>query len=973
MSITATGSTVNGFEADLFNPAGGATTGSGNTSTGTGLNVALSSDTPAATTVPSGATGVVATKFNVTASNDGAIVLDSMVVTRSGIGDEAMIDKVYLYEGNSRLTTGRSISDSTQTASFSNINYTVAAGTTKTLSIVMDVASSASGEHMLGIASASAIDASGATVSGSFPVRGNKMTLSSTAIGQVDVEENDTATDYTVYSGESNVEIAKFNVSINSTENAAVESLTFYNAGRDVVENLELYRGSEMVATGVVSGDYITFELTTPYEMEKGNTAQFTIMADIVNARAADDVQLYIRYKTDVRVMGDTYGYYLDVADHDSDSTSMIDPLDSSVQVAKTDIAAGQVTFTNVGTPLTNNVAKNSNDVALLDFNITAQTAVDVEKVGIILKDNDGSDDDDLSNLELLCDGAIKAEWADPTDATSTAMTDTSVWTIAANDTINCTVRVDIENTKGTDDISADVDISNWTFKDSSTGDSISDIIPSADLTGNTMSVVAASVTGATAAVPTAQTWVAGQTFDVNGFNFTAGDAEAITVSSLTVTGYHDAAGGTSFTAGGTSGAMKDVVSSVELYVDGTQIGTTETLSTAGVAIFNTLNWDIDAGATEKVVVKVNTAKGSVSGTDSIKFAITSASSEYTSDGTTLSAGIDDVKDESDISVYQTVTDSGSITAALDSNTPDSDLIVMGTEDVVMTKVKFSATNEDFVVEKLQVSNASSGDDEEYLGVKVRYTDSNGDTQTATGSFSGNTANFSGLDIFVEKDEDAVVELLADLNTSTGGAANDTTTALDVTTAEFRAVAQGSGSVTTTGTLVEGNDMYVYKSIPTVAFSPDTPSGVVSPSANAVLAKIDITASANEDITFASSTSNSLTVQVATSGAAISSLVLKDASGNTLDSSATVTSGEAVFNIGQSTDSDLTIPAGTTKTIIIYGDASAFSTVNGTIQIWLDDVDGDIDWGIDGSGSYNKGDIIFKGDLYGGTLQFQNA
>jgi hypothetical protein len=297
----------------------------------------------------------------------------------------------------------------------------------------------------------------------------------------------------------------------------------------------------------------------------------------------------------------------------------------------------------------------------------------------------------------------------------------------------------------------------------------------------------------------------------------------------------------------------------------------------------------------------------------------------------------------------------------------------MGTEDVVMTKVKFSATNEDFVVEKLQVSNASSGDDEEYLGVKVRYTDSNGDTQTATGSFSGNTANFSGLDIFVEKDEDAVVELLADLNTSTGGAANDTTTALDVTTAEFRAVAQGSGSVTTTGTLVEGNDMYVYKSIPTVAFSPDTPSGVVSPSANAVLAKIDITASANEDITFASSTSNSLTVQVATSGAAISSLVLKDASGNTLDSSATVTSGEAVFNIGQSTDSDLTIPAGTTKTIIIYGDASAFSTVNGTIQIWLDDVDGDIDWGIDGSGSYNKGDIIFKGDLYGGTLQFQNA
>jgi hypothetical protein len=976
MSITATGSEINGFETDLFNPAGGATTGSGNTSTGTGLNVALSSDTPAATTVPSGATGVVATNFNVTASNDGAIVLDSMVVTRSGIGDEAKIDKVYLYDGSTRLTTGRSISDSTQTASFSNINYTVAAGTTKTLSIVMDVASSASGEHRLGIASASAIDASGATVSGSFPVTGNIMSLSSTAIGQVDVEENNTGTtsdttyDYTAYAGESNVEIAKFNVDINSTEDAALESLTFYNAGRDVVENLELYRGSDLVAYGVVSGDYITFELTTPYEMEKGNNAQFTIMADIVDARAADDVKLYIRYKTDVRVMGATYGYYLDVADHTGSvsSTSMIDPLVTTVQVAKTNIEAGQVTFTNTGTPLTNNVAKNSNDVALLDFNITAQTAVDVEKVGVILIDSDNDDtDDDLSNLELVCDGSVKSEWADPTEASAgTAHTDTSVWTIAANDTVNCTIRVDIENTKGTEDVSANVDISNWTFKDSSTGDTITDIIPSADLTGNTMSVVAASVTGAIAAVPTAQTWVAGQTFEVNGFNFAAGDAEAVTITSLTVTGYYDEDGGADdFLAGGSSGAMKDVVSSVELYVDGVQIGTTQTLSTAGVATFNTLNWDIAAGATEKVVVKVNTAKGSVDADDdNVKFTVSSASAEYTSDGTTLSAVITAIDEVGESTVYQTVTDSGSITAALASDTPDSDLLIMGTEDVVMTKVKFSATNEDFVVEKLQVSNASASDDEEYLAVKVRYTDSNGVVQTATGSFSGDTANFSGLDIFVEKDEDAVVELLATLNTSTGGAANNTTTALDLTTAEFRAIAQGSGTVDSTGDAVLGNDMYVFKSVPTVEFAEDTPSGDLLPNASDLLAKVDITASANEDITFEKDTdANTITFQVATSGAVMGTLTLKDSSGNTLDT-ATNSAGEYEFDF---TDNSLTVGAGTTETLSIFGDTTGFSTAGDTVQVWLDDVDADISWGINGSGSYGHGSIIFKGELYGGA------
>jgi hypothetical protein len=620
--------------------------------------------------------------------------------------------------------------------------------------------------------------------------------------------------------------------------------------------------------------------------------------------------------------------------------------------------------MTSPGTPLTNNVAKNSNDVVLLDFNITSQSAVDVEKVGIIYTLGDTTDAY-TSNLELVCDGSIKNEWANPVEGTP-LHTDTSAWTIGANDTVNCQVRVDLSS-DATSTIVAEVDVSEWIFKDSSTGDSIAtaDIVPSADITGNTMTVVSASVTGSLAGIPAAQTWVAGSSFDSNGFNFAAGDAEDITITSITTTGYYKADGGDPVAV---SSAMRDVVSSVELYANGEKIGETKTLTTAGVAIFNTLNWDIAAGDTEKLVVKVNTAKGSVDGSDdTIKFAITDASAEYTSDGTSLDATLTAIDEVGDITVYQTVTDGGTIAAVIDPDTPDSDLVVMGDTDVLMSTVKFTASNEDFVVEKLQVTKAGS-DDTAYSNVKVRYTDSNGDVQTAVGSFTANLANFSNLDIFVEKDESATVDFLADLNTSTGGSTNNVTTSLSLTASEFRAVAQGSGTVDTTGDVSTGNDMYVYKSVPTVAFASNTPSGDLIPSANGLLARIDITADANEDITFASSTSNYITVQVATSGATISSLVLKDADGNTLDTAATVTAGEATFMIGQSTDSDLTIPAGQTKTVLVYGDITGFTTAGDTIQIWLDDADADIDWGIDGTGGYHKGNIIFRGDLYGGAL-----
>ncbi|MCF7820155.1 MAG: hypothetical protein K9M44_01640, partial [Candidatus Pacebacteria bacterium] len=559
-----------------------------------------------------------------------------------------------------------------------------------------------------------------------------------------------------------------------------------------------------------------------------------------------------------------------------------------------------------------------------------------------------------------------------------TTVSDTSVWSISANDTMNCQVRVDIENTKDENDyVKASIDVDNWTFKDVATGDTITDVVPSSDIAGSEMNVVAASLTVTQAATPPGATHVGGANMiEVNGFNFAAGNAEDITVTALTLHGYidenNDGNVGDDYTVGvDNSVYFKDVLTSVELYANGTKIGETKTATTGGVVTFNSLNWTVEAGSTERLVVKGTLSSNSPYGgnSDYIQFLVNSVTAEYDA-GTSVSPTISSVNTAGDVTVYQTITSAGTLTASLDAGTPDSSLITMATNDVVMTKIKFAATDEDFVVEELQIENAADTDDDAAYGpVTISYTNSAGQTETANAYFTANEANFSGLDILVPADDDTVVTVMADINTDAGGANNDTTTSLSLDGGDdFRAVAQDSGTVDADVSDVTGNSHYIYESVPTVAFAANTPSGDLIPSANGLLARIDITADANEDITFASSASNYITVQVATSGAAISSLVLKDADGNTLDTAATVTSGEATFMIGQSTDSDLTIPAGQTKTVLVYGDITGFTNAGDTVQIWLDDAAADIDWGIDGTGEYQRGNIIFKGDLYGGAL-----
>lgn len=957
-TITAGGSSVTATEFTNTSQNGG----TGPVITGSGLTVALAATTPAAMTVPTGAVGVAFTKVNLTAAADGAVTVNTLTVKHSGVGATSELTKVYIYDGETRLSSGRTISASTNEAIFSNLGLTIAAGTTKTVTIAADV--SGTGQHALGIASASAVASTGAAVSGSFPITGNYMSLSSTTAGTADIEFN-TSTK-TVKVGEVGVELGKFTVYVGGAEDAQVESIVVYNEDRDIFSNMKLYRGSDLVSTGTKSGQYTTFTFGTPYAIDKGQSAQFTFKGDIVNARASDDNNnLYVRYNTDLKVKGKTYGYYLNPTIGLGTGDSSISDLDTSPLTTDIDVDAGQITLAFNG-PSTANVAKDSDNVVLMNFNITAANAVDVERVGVILKDSDNDDtDDDLTNLELVCDGAILNEWADPTEsAAGSIMTDTSTWSIGAGVTKSCQIRVDVESTK-TDsaNISADLDISNFTFKDSATGDTLatSNIVPSSDLVGNDMTVVAASLTVTLAPTPAIQTWVKGSTVDVNGYNMAVGDSENVKVTSIELTGYIDDTTG-SFVAGVDTYYLKDVATSVSLWNGTTQVGTTKVVDNSGVVTFDGLTLDLAKGSNTKLTVKATTSNSAPYGgtDDRIKFALTDMAVEY-GNGTNLAETITAVDGEAEITIYQIISTAGTLAVSLDSSSPASNFLVMGTNGAEAATFRFTATNEDFRVEKMQIFNSDSSAAatatrlNNLSGVSVTYVNTSGVSETVTGSFDGTgVANFSNLNMKVPKNSYATVVVKVDVNTSEGGATSTgsaNTIGIEDNT-NFRAVGLASGTVKTdAGDATDGNDMVVRKTKPTFAYV----SGVVGgASAGQEVLRFSITADAKEDLTV---TTLDFTESIVGTGLAAASAKLYEV-GN---SSYIATTGAGVDYLFAAADFvntvGIVVTKGTTKTFYVTTDTSG-AVNDDRFSLSLAAV-GDINWtdGVDATidGTYVSG------------------
>ena len=828
-----------------------------------GLTVALSSTTPASATIPYYSTNVGYLKFDLTAGSEGDVTINSMTFTRSGAGSSSDFANVYLYEGSTRLTSGRSVSSATNQVTFSNLGLTVSAGTTKTLDLVADLDTSATHTGSVDAFSLTAVDTA-ATLTG-VPVTGNAMSIGSVASGTLTIAKSGSLSNPTV--GEADVAVAQFKLTA-GTEDVNVSRITLYQAGSTSSANitdLKLYQGSTLLAeTAAMSGDYAIFDLDPVYTISNGQNKVLTVKAT-VGGRANDTVKFYLEESADLKATGGTYGFGQRITNN-YDGTG--------VQYSEVTLQGGSITLAFNG-PTATNVSLNSYDVPFMNLAMTStgQNA-EVRSITLYLCRTDGADMTAAQAAEFtdikISDGTTTL--SGPKDATATpagtmcpgskkgvTLTYTDRWSINSGETKNLVVSADIGDDASTAITGNSYGIILKAFgstdiKSLDTGQYVTDIVPSSNISGNAMTVVASSLTVNLASTPVSTTVVKRSTdVDSVGFLFKTGTQSGVTITDLTLTGQGSIDGATYSAA-----SLDDVVASCSLYEGTTKITGPKSPNSSGKITFTNFTLSISSGITKKLTVKCN-LNSVIGGSTSDSYWVgIDAAGDITvedDDGNSVTptdgdATWSDPKNSAS-GVVMTVADSGSIASALDSGTPSADIVVAGSSDVDFTKVKLSATNEAMKVSKLRitnVNNATYGDDE-IASITLSYPKEDGSTGTAVGYLSGGSTDFTlpaGSEMYIAKDESAVLTIKSTLNTIAGGADSGNQPRLGLSASGFEAIGVDSGVSKTSITARNGNAMVVRKSKPTVTLA-TLPSTTLA-DGTMTIAKFTVTADSGADV-----------------------------------------------------------------------------------------------------------------------------
>lgn len=655
-------------------------------------------NTPASSVVPSTATRVPYLVMDV----EGTGTLKSLTIERIGAGDTTDFANVYLYDGDTRLTTGRSLNSSTHRATFTGLNYVVDGMSELTVMADMSgVSGNVNGFRLYEVTSDDDV---------SFgSVEGELMSISAVTVGRVTVTKGATPSNPKL--GEANAKIAEFKLSASSSEAVDVYGITLYQSGdvsRSNISNFVLMQGGVEVASAeeVMSNDTIVLTFDTPFTLAKGDNRNFELYADIgQGARDGDKVRVYLENKVDLYTIGSVYGYGVQVNNASTDVP--VGSYDGTLtDYSEVTIEGGQVTISFQG-PSIQDYSVNTRDVELMRFNITVQNNVEFRKTNFTFTTN--GTETDYTSIELVDvdTGDTLVGPYDPALLSSGVMQSlTDTWTMESGESRTLAFVADVgnftpiagETVKIELNVFGGADVKNLDNNTNLTP--ATDIVPTSAVVGNTHNVLSGSASVSVAGTPSIQTYINGSSnLEMAGFVVRAGAGKDAYLKSLTV----EALGVNS------CATESDCVLTVSLWDGTTQVGTTKSLSSTNMATFNSLNLKIAKGSSKTLLVKTSlntlSAPAPVALT-TLLFRIPAATDltlqdvEGNSITPTLSA-TPLLGPAHNISAAGTVT---VIKASNEPNVTDSRIVVAGTSGVTLAKFRLTAANESLKLAKVPVS-----------------------------------------------------------------------------------------------------------------------------------------------------------------------------------------------------------------------------------------------------------------------------
>lgn len=724
-------------ESSLTVPSGVGAAPSNQTPTGpvgSGLSVSLASTTPVAATViaDSSAGGddgaqafVPMTKVALTAGSDGAVKLTTIKFKRGGISANADISALYLFEGDTLagnfIAANNSYSDGVVTFTNSSGLITVPAGSTKYVTLRVDIADDVGSGKTVSfqVASASDLATDGASVSGSFPLTGNTMSVATASdLGYVTIANVSPTGAATVNPGTDNHEGWRFSLQAND-QNMEVRYLKISmtgSAAKSDLKDFQLQVGGVDIAETVAQmndNDEVIFMFPTPYKIEKGLTKNVSLIFDVVNG-SNNTIHFQVQELYHANVFDAEYKVNTKL--NRADSWTIIQ---SNSATTNTTINAGSLTVSKSLDSPTGNVAVAATGVTLAKFDFKA-TGEDIKITSLDVSTPSALNG--MDNVKVYFKGSQVGATKD-SDATNdnADFAFGASMVIAAGTTEVIEIRGDTKNAAGTnyaanDSISVTLDAGSSNARGLSSSTSISTpSVAGNTLTGSTGTLTVAENTGIVDASASNPTGVSGQQNVVIGsFVITAGAGEGVTITQITLTDDVASTAGSSLAdtfqnmrleSGGPADANGN-------YAAGTAIGTT--VGTLTDTVDTTYNYNaspaIKLGVAKQMVVNVyadilssatttqlTTVNDDTTGVVYPSTVTATGDSTSASANGTMSAGLQNL--------YLAASGSLTIENVSGSSQIKANVITSGATGVELYKFKLTALTEDVDVTRFIVSD----------------------------------------------------------------------------------------------------------------------------------------------------------------------------------------------------------------------------------------------------------------------------
>ncbi|MDE1970506.1 MAG: peptidoglycan-binding protein [Patescibacteria group bacterium] len=908
-SMTATTTTTTGTTTTTTTGTTTTTT-TGTTTpapTGNGLTVSVDASNPAAGNFPAGGSKIPFMVLKVVGGSSDTTVT-AMNVYRSGLSSDNDVSNVYLMDGSTVLATNIGLSNGKVQFSLSSGLFTVKAGQTRLITVAADIATTgASKTFAFGVNSASDITAS-TSVSGSFPMTGNQMTavtVSNPSLATLTL--NNLSTGGSVNAGTTNFLAGQFSfVSANSAVSVKSIKLTendTINASTDLA-NIKLMNGTTQVGATLANlnaDGTAVFDLSkNPLQIASGQTVNLSVYADVVGG-VNRHMTFTIQRSYDVVATDMTYNV----------GASVLAQVSFPISATQVTVNAGTLVVNKDAASPNNYVAAGATNATLATFDFQANgepvriTALTYQ----IGSYTSGAETTVWNNLKLVDDQGVQigtTVTAGATVGTSKANALTNLnYIIPANTTRKLSVIADIAAAYAGSVTGSITSITGQGYT------SLAAITDTTTHSGNALSASSAPFVAAkNNAVGSISTVAGAMGVRVGSFTLTAGPAEGINVTSLTLT------------PSSTAGHLQNM----KVMVGGTQVGSTQaTVTTSAFTVSPSAPIAIATGGQIVVDVYADTVSGATSSASTV-VSLTTAQGTGASTNTTRTATGTSVAGQS-----VTVNSAGTLTSALATPSIQTQQVGMGVSGVVLGSFKLSETSnsESVDVTSLGVDvHASSANDIKNLRL-MSGTTQVGSAVSGISAASSTTTFTLSTPLNVPQNSYINLNVVADMNDQTGGATSADTVYVGIPSI----TAQGhmSGSDASVALAVNtGATFTIYQTsmVPAIGPSFTSPAGL---SDGSIVGQFNITAGANHDVVV-KSVSLSMAGSLLQSSSSVALTVYgSDAPSTTLGTSTATSTNTYVVTLNGSTG--WTVAKGSTQYLIVkanLGSATNLLTTTGT-------------------------------------------